>query len=96
MSTYEAWAMSFSDALLNKFRHAMATINSGESGDGVQRFASGAGRHGQFERISLPLGAAFASNPKLRFPGLKLPLPNPISGRKGRTDNTRPTYYDDL
>ena len=28
MYTYEAWAMSFSDALLNKFRHAMATINS--------------------------------------------------------------------
>jgi enoyl-CoA hydratase len=37
-----------SAALRNEYRHGIATIRSGETVEGARRFASGAGRHGQF------------------------------------------------
>ena len=48
MSAYEAWTMPLDDALKNEYRHAIATVNSGETRAGAERFASGVGRHGKF------------------------------------------------
>ncbi len=47
MSAYEAWSLPLPDALVNEYRHGIATINSGETLEGAARFA-GAGRHGKF------------------------------------------------
>ncbi|MGO9453410.1 MAG: crotonase/enoyl-CoA hydratase family protein [Candidatus Binataceae bacterium] len=48
MSAYEAWTMPLPEALTHEYRLGVATINSGETREGAQRFASGAGRHGKF------------------------------------------------
>jgi enoyl-CoA hydratase len=48
MSAYEAWTLPHAEALINEYRHGIATINSGETREGAQRFSSGAGRHGKF------------------------------------------------
>jgi len=48
MSAYEAWTLPLPDALANEYRHGIATIQSGETREGAQRFASGVGRHGKF------------------------------------------------
>jgi enoyl-CoA hydratase len=48
MSAYEAWTMPLDNALKNEYRHAVATVNSGETRAGAERFASGVGRHGKF------------------------------------------------
>lgn len=51
MSTYEQWNMPLENALSNEFIRGMSTINSKETVIGAQRFASGKGRHGNFEDI---------------------------------------------
>ena len=51
MSAYEQWNMPLDTALANEFAKGMATINSKETVIGAQRFASGKGRHGNFEDI---------------------------------------------
>jgi len=48
MSTYEGWTMPQVEAMVNEYRHGIATVNSGETREGAARFASGAGRHGKF------------------------------------------------
>ena len=48
MSAYEGFTMPLPEALLSEYRYAIATINSGETREGAQRFASGTGRHGKF------------------------------------------------
>ena len=48
MSAYEAWTLPLDAALANEYRHGIATINSGETRAGAERFASGIGRHGKF------------------------------------------------
>jgi enoyl-CoA hydratase len=48
MSAYECWALPLDDALANEYRHGIATVNSGETRAGAERFASGIGRHGKF------------------------------------------------
>jgi enoyl-CoA hydratase len=48
MSAHEAWTMPLEDALQNEYRHAIGTIQAGETRAGAQRFAAGAGRHGKF------------------------------------------------
>ncbi|HVN29347.1 MAG TPA: crotonase/enoyl-CoA hydratase family protein [Candidatus Binataceae bacterium] len=48
MSAYESFTMGLPEALLNEYRYAIATINSGETREGAARFASGTGRHGKF------------------------------------------------
>ncbi|HLW52498.1 MAG TPA: crotonase/enoyl-CoA hydratase family protein [Candidatus Angelobacter sp.] len=48
MSAYEQWPLSWKDACHNELRHGLAALNSGEAVSGASRFASGAGRHGQF------------------------------------------------
>jgi enoyl-CoA hydratase len=47
-SAYEAWTMPLAQALANEYRHGLATISSGETRAGAERFRSGAGRHGKF------------------------------------------------
>ena len=48
MSAYEAWNLPLDAALKNEYRYGIATINSGETRAGAERFASGIGRHGKF------------------------------------------------
>ena len=48
MSAYEAWTLPLDDALKNEYRYGIATIESGETRAGAERFASGIGRHGKF------------------------------------------------
>ena len=47
-SSYDQWSMNLTDALARETELGLATIRSGETLDGAQRFASGAGRHGSF------------------------------------------------
>jgi enoyl-CoA hydratase len=48
MSAYEGWRLALEDALKNEYRHGIATIQSGETRAGAERFATGVGRHGKF------------------------------------------------
>lgn len=47
-SAWEGLGLDLADALANEFALGKATIDTGESQAGARRFASGAGRHGQF------------------------------------------------
>ncbi len=49
LSACEQWDMSFDAALHNEFEHGLAVIASRETQNGAARFASGEGRHGEFE-----------------------------------------------
>jgi len=51
MSAYEQWNLPLETALTNEFVKGMETINSMETITGAKRFASGKGRHGNFENI---------------------------------------------
>ncbi|MGH7932305.1 MAG: crotonase/enoyl-CoA hydratase family protein [Candidatus Binataceae bacterium] len=48
MSAYQGWTMSLEQAIANEYRHGFATIESGETRAGAERFSSGVGRHGKF------------------------------------------------
>jgi enoyl-CoA hydratase len=50
MSVYEQWALDWEQARQNELRGGLDVLSSGESREGAQRFASGAGRHGRFEK----------------------------------------------
>jgi enoyl-CoA hydratase len=50
MSVYEQWALPWEHARQNELRGGLGVLASGESRAGAQRFASGAGRHGSFEK----------------------------------------------
>jgi len=47
-SSFEQWALPLEQALANETRLGLDVIRSGETVEGAARFASGAGRHGQF------------------------------------------------
>jgi len=47
-SAYQQWSLDIPDALAQEFDGGMEVLASGESISGASRFASGAGRHGQF------------------------------------------------
>jgi enoyl-CoA hydratase len=51
LSACEQWGMSLADALHNEFERGLAVIDSRETVEGATRFASGKGRHGDFEEI---------------------------------------------
>ena len=51
LSSYEQWNMSIPDALRHETELGRAVIKSGETRLGASRFASGKGRHGDFEEI---------------------------------------------
>ena len=48
LSSYRQWELDQADALALETRLGLETIESGETLQGAQRFAAGAGRHGQF------------------------------------------------
>lgn len=48
-SAIEQWDLSEDDAMRNELELGVATIESGETVSGAQRFRDGAGRHGSFE-----------------------------------------------
>jgi enoyl-CoA hydratase/carnithine racemase len=49
-SVYEQWSLDWEEARKNELRHGLKALASGESRKGAQKFASGAGRHGKFEK----------------------------------------------
>lgn len=49
-SAQEQWSMSEPEAIVNEYRHGVATIASGETLEGAARFSWGAGRHGAADR----------------------------------------------
>ncbi|MEZ5571873.1 MAG: crotonase/enoyl-CoA hydratase family protein [Halioglobus sp.] len=51
LSAYEQWNLSLEDALRNEFKRGLAVIASSETVAGATRFASGKGRHGDFDSI---------------------------------------------
>jgi enoyl-CoA hydratase len=51
LSAYQQWHLSLHDALQNETRLGLQVIRSGETREGASRFASGAGRHGDFDDI---------------------------------------------
>jgi len=46
LSAIEQWGLDWEAAVLNEFRHGIASVNSGEAEAGARRFAAGGGRHG--------------------------------------------------
>jgi enoyl-CoA hydratase len=51
LSAYEQWDMSLESALRNEYERGVAVIASRETLTGAARFASGKGRHGDFDSI---------------------------------------------
>lgn len=51
LSAYEQWDLDFEAAIGNEFRRGVAVVESGETAIGATRFASGKGRHGDFEDL---------------------------------------------
>jgi enoyl-CoA hydratase len=49
LSAYEQFSMDLPAALVNEFHHGKTVLESNETLEGAQRFASGKGRHGAFE-----------------------------------------------
>lgn len=49
LSSYRQWNLPLADALVEETRLGLEVITSGDTLAGAQRFASGAGRHGQFD-----------------------------------------------
>lgn len=50
-SAYGQWSAPLQQALEEETRLGLEVIRSGETRDGASRFASGAGRHGDFDKI---------------------------------------------
>ncbi|MFE9480085.1 crotonase/enoyl-CoA hydratase family protein [Streptomyces spororaveus] len=48
LSVLEQHGLTEEDALAGEFRHGLVPLNAGETQEGADRFASGAGRHGAF------------------------------------------------
>ena len=46
LSSYEQWSCTLEDALAGEYRHGMATLQTGELVDGLERYASGSWRGG--------------------------------------------------
>jgi enoyl-CoA hydratase len=49
LSAIEQWDLAENEAIDNEARRGLDTLRSGETRDGAQRFARGAGRHGEFD-----------------------------------------------
>jgi enoyl-CoA hydratase len=48
LSCYEQWSMALPQAISNEYEHGMAALNTGEMISGLQRYASGGWRKGEF------------------------------------------------
>jgi len=49
LSSYHQWDLKLAEALQQETRYGLEVVDSGETREGAQRFAKGAGRHGAFE-----------------------------------------------
>jgi enoyl-CoA hydratase len=47
LSSYEQWALDLPAALANEYRHGRGALATGQSAEGLARYAAGAGRHGE-------------------------------------------------
>jgi enoyl-CoA hydratase len=47
-ASYEQWSLALAEALANEYRHGMATVRTGELFGGLERYASGGWRRGDF------------------------------------------------
>jgi enoyl-CoA hydratase len=47
-SSYEQWSLTLDEALANEYRHGMETVRTGELFGGLERYASGGWRRGEF------------------------------------------------
>jgi enoyl-CoA hydratase len=50
-SAIEQWGMPLNEAIINEYRHGLQVIESRETVEGASRFASGKGRHGDFDDL---------------------------------------------
>ena len=48
LSSYEQWSLALDDALLGEYRHGMDALATGQFGSGLERYASGGWRRGEF------------------------------------------------
>jgi enoyl-CoA hydratase len=48
LSSYEQWSLALDAALVGEYRHGMEALATGEFGGGLQRYASGGWRRGEF------------------------------------------------
>jgi enoyl-CoA hydratase len=48
LSSYEQWSLALDAALLGEYRHGMEALKTGEFGGGLERYASGSWRRGEF------------------------------------------------
>jgi enoyl-CoA hydratase len=48
LSVHEQLGLTVKEAMNNEFRHALKTLQSGETFEGAKRFLKGSGKHGQF------------------------------------------------
>src|ERR1700686_367771 len=46
LSSYEQWSLSVPEAVTNEYEHGMATLRTGQVGEGLDRYRSGAWRSG--------------------------------------------------
>ena len=46
LSSYEQWSLSVPEAITNEYEHGMATLRTGQVGEGLDRYRSGAWRSG--------------------------------------------------
>ncbi len=51
LSAYEQWDLPVDEAIANEYERGLEVIRSQETVEGATRFASGKGRHGDFEEI---------------------------------------------
>ncbi len=49
LASYEQWSIGLAEALANEYRHGIATIETGEMVGGLERYASGGWRRGEFK-----------------------------------------------
>jgi enoyl-CoA hydratase len=48
LSSYEQWSLALDQALLGEFRHGIAALETGQIQGGLERYASGGWRRGEF------------------------------------------------
>jgi enoyl-CoA hydratase len=48
LSSYEQWSLGLAEALLGEYHHGMAALATGQIGSGLDRYATGAWRRGEF------------------------------------------------
>ena len=69
MSVYEQWDLPFADAMRNEVRRGIEVLASGETLEGAEQFAEGAGRHGSTVPVARPAPPVPGTNGQARISG---------------------------